>query len=155
MCSSKNVREREFCKPCGKVKQLQQCNMYCSLEYTYLPDVFFPFLCKALIIMFIYYLCELYSGTVKMYLYVTPCQSTLIQSLYTVCEVSLMHILFIYTIYKFIVIQYHSNKIINHYQLTCIFIWYLICHIVIVVPVPCCNYYLLSSAIKRITNECQ
>jgi len=66
-----------------------------------------------------------------------------------------MHILFIYTIYKFIVIQYHSNKIINHYQLTCIFIWYLICYVVIVVPVPCCHYYLLSSAIKQITNECQ
>jgi hypothetical protein len=151
----KNVREREFCKSCGKVKQLQQCNMYSSLEYTYHPGVFFQFLHKALIIMFICYLCKLYSGTVTMYLCVTQCQSSLIYILYTVCEVSLMPILFIYTIYKFIVIPYHSNKIINHYQLTCVLIWYLKCHIVIVVPVPCCNYYLLSSAIKRTTNECQ
>jgi len=139
---------------CGKVKQLQQCNMYSSLEYTYLPEVFFPFLHKALIIMFVTYT-NCIVGTVKMYLCVTQCQSSLIYILYAVCEVSLMHILFIYTIYKFIVIQYHSNKIINHYQFTCIFIWHLICHIVIVVPIPCCNYYLFSSAIKRIANECQ
>jgi len=128
MCSSENVREREFCKSCGKVKQLQQCNRYSSLEYTYLADVSFPFLHKALIIMFICYLCKLYSGTVKMYLCVPQCRSSLIYILYTVYEASLMHILFIYTIYKFIVIEYHSNKIIDHYQLTRIFIWYLICH---------------------------
>jgi len=52
--------------------------MYSSLEYTYLPDVFFPFLHKALKIVFIYYLCKLYSGTVKMYIYVTQCQTSLI-----------------------------------------------------------------------------